>query len=367
MMNQKQTIASRPSNRMPQRGFAKTSFLLISALLVFASCAFATPDSEWAAIVAMDAGPSKKPATREEAQLLARTYLVKQKALIEVFLAQHPSDPHAFDARLHLAAILAATGKMDNVRQQTDEAMRILAALEKSSDAPAEKRADAGFRRASLLFQGTIGREAEMRDPIVEAARSFVESYPGDKRGPRLLVEAATVCDNDPALKRRLLDDARSLSKEDALNRRIADDLVRLNHLDKPLELKFSTVQGIGFDTREQKGNVVAIVFWSAESPHCLMWLQSFRQAVGKLPKANLRVGTVSLDADRQALARRLKEFHIEDWPTNFDGRGWDNAVARPLGINALPTVFLLDKSGVLRALNARDNYGAWITKLLKE
>ncbi len=341
--------------------------LLIAACLVYAASAYATPDTEWAAIVAMDAGPSKKPATREEAQILARTHLAKQKALIEVFLSKYPSDPRAFDARLQLAAILAATGKMDNVPQQIDEAMRILAALEKSPDASPEKRTDAGFRRVSLFLQSTIGRETEMRDSIVEAARNFVERYPGDKRGPRLLVEAATVCDNDPALKRKLLDEARALSKEDALNHRIADDLVRLNHLDKPLELKFPTVQGAVFDTSEQKGNVVAIVFWSAESPHSLMWLQSFRSTLQKLPKANLKVVTVSLDTNRQALSQRLKEFQIEDWPTNFDGKGWDNAIARPLGINALPIVFILDKSGVLRALNARDNYGFWITKLLKE
>ena len=117
-------------------------FLLITAWLVCAASALATPDTEWSAIVAMDAGPTKKPATREEAQILARTHLAKQKALIESFLAQYPSAPQAFDARLRLAAILAATGKMDHVPQQTDEAMRILAALEKSPDAAAEKRAE---------------------------------------------------------------------------------------------------------------------------------------------------------------------------------------------------------------------------------
>jgi len=352
---------------MPRPVFSKICSLLFIFLLGCAACAYATPDTDWAAIVAMDAGPSKKPATRDEAQLLARAHLTKQKTLIEVFLAKYPSDPRAYDARLQLAAILAATGKMDHVPQQIDEATRILAAIEKSPDASPEKRADAGFRRVSLFLQSMVGRETEMRDSIVEAARNFVERYPGDRRAPRLLVEASTVCDGDPALKRKLLDDARALSKEDALNRRIADDLVRLNHLGKPLELKFSTVQGAVFDTGEQKGNVVAIVFWSAESPHCLMWLQSFRSALQKLPKAGLKVVTVSLDTNKQALSQRLKEFQIEDWPTNFDGRGWDNAIARPLGINALPVVFILDKSGVLRALNARDNYGFWITKLLKE
>lgn len=341
--------------------------LLLATILLCAPCLHATPDSDWGAIVAMDAGPQRKPATREEAQILARAHLAKQKKLIESFLAQYPSDSRAFDAKLRLAAILAATGKMDNVRQQTDEAMRILVALERSPDATPEKRADAGFRRVSLFLQGLIGREAEMRDAIVDAARKYVEKYPGDKRGPRLLVEAATVCDNAPALKRKLLDEARALSSEEALNRRIADDLARLSHVDKPLELKFSTLQGTEFDTRAQKGKVVVLVFWSAESPHSLIWMQGFRNAVDKFPKASLQVATVSLDTGSKPLAERLKEFRIEDWPTNFDGKGWDNGIARPLGINALPTVFILDKSGVLRALNARDNYAAWIAKLLAE
>lgn len=340
---------------------------LLAVLLALSLPAFANPDSDWAAIVAMDAGPKKKPASREEAQILARTHLGKQKKLIETFLAQYPSDPRAFDARLQLAAILAATGNMDKIPQQVDEAMRILGDLEKSPGAPLEKRADAGFRRASLILLGAIGKEARMRDVIIAAARAFVSKYPGDKRGPRLLVEASTVCENDPALKRKLLNEARNLSKEEALNHRIADDLVRLNLLDKPFALKFSTVQGGTFDTSQQKGKVVVLVFWSAESPHSLLWLQGFRSSVAKLPQADLRIATISLDTNKKALAQRLEEFRIENWPTHFDGRGWENSVARPLGINAIPTVFILDKSGVLRTANARDAYEAWITRLLKD
>jgi hypothetical protein len=341
--------------------------IFLALLLFLPLSAQAGADEDWSAIVALDSGPGKKPGSREEAQLQARTHFAKHQKLLEGFLTKYPGDPRAFDARLRLAAILAASGKMDNVQLQVDEAMRILAALEKTPGAPQEKRADAGFRRVSLYLQSLIGRESEMRGSIVDAARNFVAKYPGDRRGPRLLVEAATICDNDPPLKRELLNDARTLSKEDALNRRIADDLVRLNSLDKPLALKFSTVQGGAFDTGAQRGNVVVLVFWSAESPHSLMWMQAFRRTVDKLPKTDLRIATVSLDKDKKALVQRMKEFQIEDWPTNFDGLGWGNAIARPLGINSLPTVFLLDKSGSLRALNARDNYDLWIRNLLRE
>ena len=341
--------------------------ILLAVMLFLPLCAWAGAEEEWSAIVAMDSGPGKKPTTRDEARLQARTHFAKHQKLIEDFLARYPSDPRAFDSRLRLAAILAAGGKMDNLQSQVDEAMRILAALEKTPGIPLEKRADAGFRRVSLYLQGMIGRESEMRGSIVDSARNFVARYPNDRRGPRLLVEAATVCDNDPPLKRELLNDARARSKEDALNHRIADDLVRLNFLDKPLALKFPTLQGGTFDTGAQRGNVVAIVFWSAESPHSLMWMQMFRRAVDKLPKSNLRIATVSLDTNKAALAQRMKEFQIDGWPTHFDGRGWDNAIARPLGINSLPTVFAIDKSGILRALNARDNYDLWVRKLLRE
>jgi len=341
--------------------------VLLAAGLLVSTCALASPDTEWAAIAAMDAGPSKKPASRDEALVLARLHLARNKKLIEEFLSKYPADPRAFDARLRLASILATTGKMDNLQVQVDEAMRILVALEKTPGVPQEKRADAGFRRVSLYLQSMIGRESEMRGSIVDAAQNFVVKYPGDRRGPRLLVEASTICDSDPELKKKLLNDARALSREEALNHRIADDLVRINQLGKTPAMKFSTVQGGTFDLAALKGNVVVIVFWSAESPHSLMWMQAFRQAIDKIPKPGLRIATVSLDTDNKALAQRLKEFRMEDWPTNFDGRGWDNAIARPLGINALPTVFVIDRAGVLRALNARDNYDYWIRKLLRE
>lgn len=341
--------------------------LLLAVLFLSPICVRADADTEWAAIVALDKGPEKKPANREEAQLLARAHFAKHQALIEKFLSNYPGDRRAFDARLRLAAILAAKGKMDNVQKDVDEAMRILASLEKTPGVPAEKHADAGFRRVSLFMQSMIGREAEMRGSIVDSAKNFVAKYPADRRGARLLAEVATICDYDPALKRELLEEAKALSKEEALSRRIADDLSRLNLLDKPLHLQFSTVQGGTFDAAAQKGNVVVIVFWSAESPHSLMWMQSFRRTVDQLPKANLRIATVSLDTNKSALAQRMKEFQMEAWPTNFDGRGWDNAIARPLGINALPTVFILDKKGILRAINARDNHDLWIRRLLRE
>lgn len=336
-------------------------FLFLPAVVL------AAPNEEWAVIVAMDAGPRKKPSTQDEARSLARTHLATHKQLIEQFLARYPNDPRVFDAKLRLASILAAIGGMENTQQLVDAAMRILAALEKSPTASREKRANAGFRRVSLYLQSMRGRENEMCDSIVDSARNFVLKYPGDRRGPRLLVEVATICDNDPKLKRQLLERARELSTEESLKRRIADDFTRLEHLDKPLSLKFQTLQGGIFDTGKEKGNVVMLVFWSAESPHSLLWMQNLRRNLEALPQSHLRIALISLDTNRKAVLQRLKEFRMDGKPAYFDGKGWENAIAHPLGINAVPTVFVLDKEGILRTLNARDNYIRWGQKLLRD
>ena len=63
-------------------------------------------------------------------------------------------------------------------------------------------------------------------------------------------------------------------------------------------------------------------------------------------------------------VTRKMAEFGIDSWPTNFEGTGWQSAIARPMGINSLPTVFILDKAGILRAINAQENYGVWVPKL---
>lgn len=334
-------------------------------VLLLAATLHAGPDEDWKAIVAMDAGPSAKPASIDQARSIARAHITKSRQLLEAFLKANPDDPRAFDAKMRLASHLAAIGKMDKRQSQVDEAMIMLQNLEKDKSAPLEKRADAGFRRVSLYMQSLTGRENENRREIVNAAKNFQYRFPNDRRAPRLLVEVATICDSDPVLKKQLLDEARSISKEEALNRRIADDLKRLALLGKPLPLRFSAIQGGTFDIASQHGRLVFLIFWSGESAPSLLWMEEFRLAMAKLPADRITVATISLDKDSSIPRDRIKELGISDWPTACDGKGWDDPIARQCGINALPTVFLFDQQGVLQTTNARTSYESWIRKLI--
>ena len=323
-------------------------------------------DEDWAHVLSLDAGPAQNPTTRDEALLLARNHLALQRKALDQFLATYPQDPRGFDTRLRIAAIIAAEGKMTDSQAQVDEALLMLAALEKTADIPLEKRADAGFQRVSLYQQNQMGSAGRTRDSIVSSARNFTAKYPGDRRGPRLLVEAATLCDEVPNQKRDLLEEALALTSEEALKRRITDDFKRLDLLGQPLNLRLSSGPAGPADLAALRGQVVIVIFWSAESPHSLLWLRDFRTAWEKMSKDHLRVVTISLDTNRQAFDERRSDLPAS-WPAYFDGKGWEGPLARSLGINALPSVWILDKKGLLRTLNARDSYETWTRQLLRE
>lgn len=341
---------------------------LCAALLLLATApgVRADADADWAAIQKLDQGPPTAPASRDEAIRLAREQFAKTKRALRAFLAAHPGDARALDARLRLTSIRAAEGEMQRDPKEVQAALMEFMAMEKSPDTPRERLPDVAFRRISLQMQTLDGSEAEIREAVVTAAKNYAARFPNDKRSPRLLVEAATQCDDAPRTMRELLSTAQMLSREPALNARIADDMRRMNFLDRPVTAKFTTLQGRTIDLASLKGQVVVLLFWAAESPPSLLWMEQFRKNVAKIPVDGLRIILVSLDRDRAMLDRAIKAFEIP-WPVNFDGRGWENAVARPFGINAIPTVWIIDKRGNLRTLNARESYETWIRRLQRE
>ncbi len=348
---------------------ARRLALLTLTLLAFWAVpqpAEATPTDDWAVITELDKGPATEPASRDEAVRLARAHFTKHRAALRSFIGSYPDDPRTFDAQLRLASIDAAEGNMESKPTLVAEALRELMRLEKTPGIPREKLADATFRRISLQMQTIEGRDQDIREAIVTAASNFAARFPGDIRSPRLLVEAATLCDEVPNTMRDLLTRARQLSKEPALDDRIADDFRRMDSLGRTVEAKFETIQGRTVDLARLRGQVIVLIFWAAESPPAGLWMRDFVDDIRKIPKDNLQIITVSFDEQRANLDAALKAFDIT-WPTYFDGKGWENAVARPLGINALPTVWIIDKRGILRVLNARKSYPQWIRKLQLE
>lgn len=332
-------------------------------------------DQAWARVQILQKGPGIPPEDApQEAVRMARAHLQAQEQALGEFLTRFPDDPRRFDAELEFASVTSALGASLSDRRRIEKSIGRLAALERAKSTPSKYRADAAFQRITTTMQtvnlaaaARPGETAGARNIIVEAAGNFASRYPDDRRAARLLAEVATILDDQPARKRKLLEQASILADDEGTRQRIKDDLHRLDLLGQVSDFSFATVQGPEFSRAAQQGRVVVLIFWAGWSPPSVAWLADFAGFARGLPAGRVAIATVSLDKQKSNCDQTLKVLGLADWPTSCSGKGWEDPVAREFAINALPTVFIFDATGRLRALNARDTYQSVLRQLLAE
>lgn len=341
---------------------AKACLLLV---VVGAAAALAgTADEDWQALIALDAGPRPASQTVAGVKTAVFSHLETQERLLRGFLAQHASDARAFEASLRLVRLLGLRGAMRNDNKAYAEAVRLLERLEKA--ATPERRADLDFARLSLAMRQLDKPSATERDRLFAHVRKFQAAHPDDRRLADVLAEVATLFDLQPQKKQQLLLDAQALAQEEQLKARIADDLRRIELLRQPIAFSAPALDGTTLDLADYRGRLVILCFFARWSEPSIEAIEKLKKAIAGSRKETLQLIGVSLDTKREAVAALLKEKDVP-WPVAYDGESWGSPRIRALGINALPTVWLLDREGRLRSLDALEGSAEQIRQLLNE
>ncbi|MEK6675152.1 MAG: TlpA disulfide reductase family protein [Planctomycetota bacterium] len=97
------------------------------------------------------------------------------------------------------------------------------------------------------------------------------------------------------------------------------------------------------------RGKIVLIDFWATWCPNCISDIPRHKETVSRLSGKPFEIIGVSVDADREALARALKVLTppgVQTW----DPKGEENPIAELFNVQELPTSFLIDRDGAIRA-----------------
>jgi thiol-disulfide isomerase/thioredoxin len=134
---------------------------------------------------------------------------------------------------------------------------------------------------------------------------------------------------------------------------------------EKP-NVKFTALDGRDMDLAKLKGKVVLIDFWATWCGPCVAEVPNVVDTYNRFHDKGFEIIGISLDHDKDALAGFIRD-HGMVWPQYFDGKGWDNDIARKHGVRSIPAMWLVDKEGNITTKNGRSGLAGQVEKLLSK
>ena len=196
--------------------------------------------------------------------------------------------------------------------------------------------------------------------------REVIKEYPSRPEPWQQLLSAAEYAPVKETQLRILADIVKAKAADEQTVTRAKAAIRALGALGHPLELSFTAADGREVDVQKMKGKVVLIDFWAAWCGPCISSLPEVVDLHKKYQPKGFEIVGINMDKDQRHMEQVVNRFKMP-WPQYFDGNGWGTKFALEYNVTAIPAVWLVDKKGILRTMNARQDLETQIKDLLAE
>ncbi len=300
-------------------------------LAVSSSLRAADGDAEWKKVndvMESIKNPKENPQTSDAARLVLKQGLTEFDAAYAAAMKAAPTNPARWDVAL-FAAMLGRVRELAGVPAPEKEAIS-LDEIVRATDAKPETRSQASLTQVMIASDTVL---APGGDPAAWIARAekHLKDFPEEK-----------------------------------LNKIVEGKLQEISLRSQPLDLKFTALDGRAVDVAKLQGKVVLIDFWATWCGPCVEELPTVLKTYKELHAKGFEVVGISLDGDKAELEAFVKDKGVE-WPQYFDGKGPENEMFIKYKLESIPTMWLLNKKGVVVSVTAFEGLEEQVKKLLAE
>jgi thiol-disulfide isomerase/thioredoxin len=287
------------------------------------------------------------------------------------FIQRFPKSDRVGTARkLQLRTLSAAVayGRKD----RADELAKLQSAAATDTTLPEAERVNARLQQlnATARSLASTDRDAALK-AFVDGLIAMQKDFPKSEQVYGIMMTIARNEEGD--LRKKLCqviadspDAPEKLKKsaQDILDNKVFE---AANHIGKPVDIKFTALDGTEVDLAKMKGKVVLIDFWATWCGPCVAEIPNVKAAYEKYHAQGFEILGISFDreGDKEKLIQFTKDKGMT-WPQAFDGKGWESDFAQRFNIQGIPTMWLIGKDGNLASANARHDLAGQVAKLLE-
>lgn len=332
------------------------------------------PDAAWA-IVEAEGKPPGPPAewkgrqpTSEEVKAFRQKKAIGSGVAADKareFFQRFKDHPKAPEARRLYRQLLEASVSLGNDSKEAE--LQALGpdpekAKEEAAEAEVGGKIQAAVSKARRLQ--SQGMEAVLED-FEKSLDGLAKDFAGRPEIYSAYLEIAQLRGGQKA--RELLAKVLKAEKLPDRIRTMAEEQQKtLDRVGKPVSIAFTATDGRKVDLAGMKGKVVLVDFWATWCGPCVAEVPNVVTAYNRLHPKGFEIVGISFDEDADAL-KAFTAKHQMAWAQYFDGAGWKNKFGTEFGIRGIPAMWLIDKQGNLRDLEARNDLAKKVEALLAE